>query len=126
MILKKEGGFKMRIAFASEGKTLDSNLSFHFGRCRYYVFVNINGKEIEKVETIENPYFEDHNPGTVPQFIAKEKADVIIAGGMGPRAIDWFNNLNVQPITTSPRKIQTVLDDYISGKLSGAESCDEK
>ena len=115
---------KMRIAFASEeNKGLDSQLAFHFGRCKYYIFVDIEDKKIKNVEVKENQFFENHQPGVVPQFIADEKANVIIAGGMGPRAIDWFKRLGVKPITGVSGKIKDVLNDYLEGKFSEATPC---
>ncbi len=115
-----------RISFASdEDKGLESTLAHHFGRCRYYIFVDVENGEIKNIETKENPYFESHEPGVVPRFIAEQKADVIVAGGMGPRAIEWFEKLNVKPITTTPKRIKDILESYLKGHLSGAESCDD-
>ncbi|MHA1770495.1 MAG: NifB/NifX family molybdenum-iron cluster-binding protein [Candidatus Thorarchaeota archaeon] len=113
----------MRIAFASINEGLESELSPHFGRCPYYVFVDLDNDTVKSVTTKNNPYYSGHQPGVVPQFVAQEGANVIVAGGMGPRAIDWFNQLGVTPITTVPRKINAILKDYIEGKLAGAESC---
>jgi len=126
--MSKEWSDKMneRIAFASdEDKGLDSQLAFHFGRCRYYVFVDIENKKIKNVEVKENPFYTSHQPGVVPRFIANEKADVIIAGGMGPRAIEWFEKLGVKSITGTSGKIKDVLNDYLNGKLSKAIPCDK-
>ena len=106
----------MKIAFASEeDKGLESMMAHHFGRCPYYVI--FEGKQ--------NPFYSSHEPGQVPQFIAEEKSNVIIAGGMGPKAIDWFERLGVQPVTGVSGKIKDVLDEYLSGKLLSAEPCDE-
>jgi len=114
----------MRIAFASEeNKGLESAMGYHFGRCPYYVFVDVEDKEIKKVETKTNPFLNRHEPGVVPQFIAREKADVIIAGGMGPRAVEWFNSLKIEPITAASGKIKDVLKDYLNGELKGANVC---
>ena len=113
----------MRIAFAAVSQGIESELSPHFGRCPYYVFVDVDGNEVKNVESKKNPFYEQHQPGVVPQFIAKEKANVIIAGGMGPRALGWFNQLGITPITTHSRRIKEVLDDYLAGRLEGAESC---
>ena len=89
---------KTKIAFASEENiSLDGRLSHHFGRYPYYVFVEIEDEEAKNVEVKENPYFASHVPGAVPQFIADEGAKVIIAGGMDPRAIDWFRRLGIHP-----------------------------
>jgi len=119
---------KIKIAFASEENTgLESRLSHHFGRCPYYVFVEIEDDEVKNVEVKENPYFNSHVPGAVPQFIASEDANVIISGGMGPRAIDQFMRLGIEPITGVSGKIKDILNDYVDGKIQlGAEPCDER
>ncbi len=113
------------LAFASLGTDLESDLSPHFGRCPYYVFVEIVDDKIKDVWMKRSPFYEGHGPGDVPQFIAKLGADVIISGGMGGRAIDWFRQLGVTPLTTQPRRIKDIVDDFISGRLEGAESCKE-
>ena len=116
----------MKIAFASEeNKGLESRMAYHFGRCPYYVFVEVENGQIKSVETKQNPYFNSHAPGVVPEFIASQGAKVIIAGGMGPRAIDLFNRLGVQPITGVSGVVRDVLNDYLAGKLADAEPCDE-
>lgn len=116
----------MKIAFASEeGKGLESTLAYHFGRCPYYVFVEVEDGGIKSVETKANPYFNAHVPGVVPRFIAKEGAKIIFAGGMGPRAIDWFRRLGIQPITGVSGKVGDVLNDYLSGKPFNAAPCNE-
>lgn len=117
----------MKIAFASEeNKVLESVGAQHFGRCLYYVFVEVKKGEVRKVETVRNPYFDKHEPGVVPQFVANESADVMIAGGMGPRAIEWFEKLGMYPITGISGKVKDALDEYLEDKLSGtAAPCDE-
>jgi len=118
---------KIKIAFASEENAgLDGFLSHHFGRCPYYVFVEIEDGKAKNVKVKENPYFQSHVPGAVPQFIASEGAKVIIAGGMGPRAIDLFRRLGIKPITGVSGKVRDVLNDYLAGKLQpSAEPCEE-
>ena len=59
------------------------------------------------------------------QFIAENNAKVMIAGGMGPRALDLFRQLGIQPITGVSGKVKDVLNNYLAGKLEGAEPCDE-
>jgi len=117
----------MKIAIASdENRDLDSRAAQHFGRCPFYVFITVDeNNEVKEVETVENPYFNGHAPGVVPQFIADKDADVIIAGGMGPKAVEWFNQLGVKALTASAPKVSDVLEKYISGELTSAEACDE-
>jgi len=80
------------IAVASEDSSgLDGEVSAHFGRCPFYVLVHVNGDTVVRSQVAANPHFDEHRPGMMPQFIHSLGADVIIAGGMGPRAIDMFH-----------------------------------
>lgn len=107
-----------RIAFASEkDKGLESTLSEHFGRSPYYVFVDVEEGKIKRVETKKNPFSEKHEPGAVPEFIAREKAGIIVSGGMGYRAIEWFRKLGIKPVITEPGKIRDILERYLKGEI---------
>ena len=116
----------MRIAFASEeNKGIESKVAYHFGRCPYFVFVEIENKEIKNVETKINPLLNNHEPGVVPEFISKERADVIISGGAGPKAIEWFKQLGIKPVTGASGKVKDVLNSYLANKLKDTEPCNE-
>ncbi len=122
-----EGRRVMRIAFAADSNEgLDSAVSMHFGRCPFYVFVDVENGQVQKVETVENPFYYDHGaPGQVPSFIANHGANAIVAGGMGPRAIAFFEQLGVEAVTGASGRVRDVLDAYLKRQLSGAEACDE-
>jgi len=80
----------MRIAIsADDSRGLDSVVSPHFGRCPYYVLVDLDGREVRQVSAVENPYHGHHQPGQVPSFINSQGVNVMLAGGMGRRAIAW-------------------------------------
>jgi predicted Fe-Mo cluster-binding NifX family protein len=105
----------MKIAIATDG----NYVSAHFGRCPSYTIVDIdNGKVINK-EVIDNP---GHQPGFIPQFLHKKKVECIIAGGMGRRAIDLFNEYGIQTIVGVIGEIDTVINQIIEGTLKGGES----
>jgi len=113
-----------RIAFSCEtNQGLQSEMSGHFGRCPYYVIVDIDGQEIKKVQVIDNPYFTNHVPGVVPQFISSQKVNVMIAGGMGPRAIDMFNGFGIDVATGVGGVVENVLKAYLDGRVSGVSPC---
>ena len=121
--LLKESWMKIAIA-SEENKDLESRAAHHFGRCPYYVFITVDDDNKPKtIESLENPFFNGHEPGVVPQFIADQKADVIIAGGMGPRAIDWFTQLGVKAVTSSAPTVGELMNKYLTGEISSAESC---
>jgi len=124
----KSGRNAMRIAFACDtNEGLDSTISAHFGRCPYYVFVDVEGREVRNVEVVENPFYYDHGaPGQVPGFIASRGATTIVSGGMGPRAIGFFEQLGVEAVTGASGRVREVLEAYLDRRLAGAEPCDER
>jgi predicted Fe-Mo cluster-binding NifX family protein len=116
----------MRIAISTEDKNgLDSSISHHFGRCPHYVLIDLEGVSIEKVSAIDNPYFQQHKPGMVPEFIKEQGVDVMISGGMGRRAIDFFDQFGIQVATGAVVNVRITLDLYLDGKLKGAAPCRE-
>ena len=118
----------MKIALATDDNMgLDAVLSHHFGRCPYYVVVNVDDKEVKDVEAVKNPFYESHGQtGEVPSFIQSLGADVIISGGMGPKAIGFFQQLGIQAFTGASGIVRDVVRDYISGKIDGAAPCNDQ
>jgi predicted Fe-Mo cluster-binding NifX family protein len=113
-----------RISFACDDNSgLQAQLSGHFGRCPYYTLVDVEGSEIKGVNVIENPYFNNHVPGQVPHFIKDQNANVMIAGGMGPRAIDLFSSFGIEVATGISGQVSDILTAYLSGKVSGTVAC---
>jgi predicted Fe-Mo cluster-binding NifX family protein len=77
----------MKIAIASSGKTLESQVDPRFGRCPYFLIID---SETEDFEVFEN------TAGQVPrgagisaaQIIVDKGAGAVIAGNFGPNAIN--------------------------------------
>lgn len=114
----------MRIVVsAEENRGLESQVSHHFGRCPYFVMAEVDGEEITLVETIENPFFEQHSPGQVPRFVSEQNADVMISGGMGRRAIEFFQQFDIQTATGASGNVGQALRQYVSGGLTGVQPC---
>jgi len=104
----------MILAFASDdNKGLDGVLSYHFGRCPFYTFVEIKGNEVRNVVVEPNPGAESHNPGDIPQYVAGKSANMVFAGGMGPRAQEWFTQLGVKPVIGIYGRIKDIVEQVI-------------
>ncbi len=106
-----------------DDKGLEGSVSQHFGRCPCYLLVELDGKEIGDSRIEQNPFYGNHQPGQVPMFIKEIGADVIIAGGMGPRAVDIFSRLGIEVATGAVGKAGLVLDAYLRGEVSGIVPC---
>ena len=116
----------MRIAVsADDNRGLDSVVGPHFGRCPYYVFVDVDGCNVENVQVIDSPFFGQHQPGQVPGFIQQHGADVMLTGGMGHRAIGFFQQMGIEPVTGAFGSVRRALEQYLGGELQGAAPCKE-
>ncbi|MEN8207742.1 MAG: NifB/NifX family molybdenum-iron cluster-binding protein [Candidatus Fermentibacteria bacterium] len=116
----------MRIVVSSDSnRKLDSSVSHHFGRCPYFTVVDLDENEITNVESVENPFFNGHSPGQVPAFIKGLNADVMLAGGMGRRAISIFEEYGILCATGAAGTVNSAVNTYAAGSLSAASPCRE-
>ena len=116
----------MRIAISADSdRGLESVVSPHFGRCPYFVLVDLEGREVKEVQNIANPFYGNHRPGQVPGFIHQQGANVMLTGGMGSRAIAFFQQYGIEAVTGAYGTIRTALEQYLSGELRGAAPCAE-
>jgi predicted Fe-Mo cluster-binding NifX family protein len=119
-------GSEIRVAVSADDRDgLDSVVSPHFGRCPYFVLVDLDSCDVRKVTAVENPYHGRHQPGQVPQFIREQGADVMLTGGMGGRAIGFFEQYGIQAVTGASGTVRRSLEQYLGGALRSAEPCRE-
>jgi predicted Fe-Mo cluster-binding NifX family protein len=115
------GDKKMRIAIPlAQGK-----MSLHFGHCEEFAIVDVDEKtkEISNITELQPPA---HQPGVLPRWLSEQKADVIIAGGMGQRAQQLFAQNNIKVVVgASEQTPEQLVKDYLSDTLeTGDNICD--
>ena len=116
----------MRIAISADNRNgLDSVVSPHFGRCPHYILVDVEGHEVKTVNVVDNPYYGQHSPGMVPDFIHSQDVDVMLTGGMGRRAIAFFEQLGIEAVTGASGTVRRALELYLGGQLWGVQPCRE-
>jgi predicted Fe-Mo cluster-binding NifX family protein len=116
----------MRIAISAESNNgLDSIIGQHFGRCPYFALVDIEGNEIKGINVIDNPFFAGHEVGQVPGFIHEQGADVMLSGGMGGRAIQFFTQFGIDTATGASGTVKQAVTEFLAGNLRGTAPCAE-
>jgi predicted Fe-Mo cluster-binding NifX family protein len=116
----------MRIAVSADNKNgLDSVVSPHFGRCPYFVLVDLEDHDVTEVQEVDNPYYEHHQPGQVPALINSLGANVMLTGGMGGRAIMFFQQFGIEGVTGAYGTVRQSVERYLGGQLKGAAPCKE-
>ena len=111
----------MRIAIPlSEGR-----LCQHFGHCEEFLFVDaepatksVAARRVEKAP--------DHQPGLLPVWLKERGVNVVIAGGIGSRAVDLLTAASVQVLAgISASDPEVIVSTLLNGKLeTGITGCD--
>lgn len=105
----------MRVAISTGG----NYVAEHFGRCPSYTIIDIEDNKVVNAQVVNNP---GHMPGAIPQMMHKLGVDIMIAGGMGPRAINFFQEYGIETIVGVQGDIDDVIEKLLDGTLEGAES----
>lgn len=105
----------MKIAVAAMG----TEVAQHFGHCENFLFFDTDNGVITASNSVPNP---GHRPGFLPNFLADNGAEVIIAGGMGGGAVDIFGERGVQVIVGASGDAKTAVEQFLKGDLVSTES----
>ncbi|MCK9581498.1 MAG: NifB/NifX family molybdenum-iron cluster-binding protein [Methanoregula sp.] len=107
----------MKVAIAKDG----NEVSEHFGHCSEYAIFTIEDAKITGTSILPSP---GHEPGKLPQFLAEHEVTHVLAGGMGPRAVELFCANNIEVFLGISGLIDTVIQDFVLGKIiPGQSSC---
>lgn len=104
---------------------VDGNLSSHFGHAERFVFMTVRGDNRELVsrkDLVPPP----HAPGVLPVWLAEQGATVILAGGMGQRAIELLAAKGIQvELGVEPLPVAEICRRWRDGSLTatGASTC---
>ncbi len=104
---------------------LDAPVCAHFGHAPYFAVVELEGAEPRAVEAVANPYLLGHEPGQIPAFIHGLGAEVMLSGGMGGRAVGFFQQYGIAVGTGATGSVRETLSRYLNGELNGAAPCAE-
>ncbi|MFH2038389.1 MAG: NifB/NifX family molybdenum-iron cluster-binding protein [Chloroflexota bacterium] len=116
----------MKIAVTAENNNgLESIVAQHFGHAPFFIMVDVENGEVTCTKGVANPYISGHAPGEVPTFIKEQNANVMLSGGMGGRAIQFFEDAGIKAATGASGTVRQSLDNYFGGKLTEAAPCDE-
>jgi len=89
---------------ANDDRGLEGEMAMHFGHCAHFVVAHVHDDQSVEI----------HSLG----------ANVVVSGGMGGKAIDWFRQLGIEVATGAHPTVGATLDAYLNGTVSGVSECD--
>ncbi len=105
----------MKIAVANN----EGQVSQHFGYCEKFTVFEVENKSITGTQSIPNP---GHQPGLLPRLLGEAGVNLVIAGGMGSKAIELFADKGIDVVIGASGPVEAVVKDYLQGKLETAGS----
>jgi ATP-binding protein involved in chromosome partitioning len=95
----------------------------HFGHCDQFAILPVADGKVGEAELHTPP---PHEPGVLPRWLSELGVNLIIAGGMGQRALGMFTEQGIRVITGAPnREPVALVQSYLAGSLStGPNVCD--
>ncbi len=106
----------MRIAIPAN----NGHLCAHFGHAPEFAIIDVINGKIESVNYLIPP---PHEPGILPAWMHELQVDVIICGGMGMRAQQFFNQYGIQVVVGAPEMpVEEVVKQYLAGTLEVGEN----
>ena len=101
----------------------DGKLCSHFGHCDQFALIETEDGKIRDQSMHTPP---PHEPGVLPKWLHELGANIIIAGGMGSRAQDLFNQNGIRVITGAPMDSpESLVNQYLGDiLLTGENVCD--
>ena len=90
-------------------------LTAHFGHCQDFAIIEVENNQIKNKEILVPPA---HEPGVLPRWLHELGANVIIAGGMGQRAVDLFTQNSISVVIGAPSlEPEELVKSYIENSL---------
>lgn len=103
----------------------DEKLAVHFGHCASFALVDVNPAQrtILKREDIVAP---PHQPGLLPPWLAERGVNLVIAGGMGQRALGLLADQGIATVLGAPSETpESLVAAYLAGSMqTGDNACD--
>jgi len=106
----------MKAAVTSSGNQLVSRFSQRFGRCDYFVVIDIESRDWVAIP----------NPGATAsggagplaaQFIENQEVEVVISGRFGPKAFSALKAAGVRAFVAHDGTVAEVFERYMAGEL---------
>lgn len=108
----------MKICIPTLGKKgLEEEISEHFGRAPTFTIVDL---ETNLVKVVENRSEHFGGMGKPPEIIAMERVDAVLCAGLGPRAIQMFEQKGIMVYVGAFGTVRETIQAFQNGLLQPA------
>lgn len=95
----------------------DLTMCPHFGHAAVFAFYTVEEGKVVDTKVVQSP---GHMPGVLPNLIADNGANVILASCMGQGALDLFNARGVEVVLGANGEVKELISKYLAGELQSS------
>lgn len=105
----------MKIAVTAEGNNLNAKVDPRFGRCRYFIILDLEKNSVETIEN-SNAQFSGGAGVQSAQLMVSLGVKAVLTGNAGPHAFQALQAAGVQVITGVSGVVKDVIEKYKRGE----------
>ncbi len=106
----------MKVAITSQGDNLAAQVDLRFGRCPYFIIIDLETEEIEAVLNPASGAMGGAGPQAA-QGLGDKGVEAVITGNVGPNAFQTLKAGNIKIFGGASGTVKEALTKYKSGEL---------
>ena len=108
----------MKIAVSGSQPDLEGDVNPMFGRCEYFLIVDVEGKKVNGYGAVKNMSASQAGAAGISaaQAVAGKGVKAVITGSMGPRALDVMGQFGIEVYAASG-PVREAVRNFGEGKL---------
>jgi len=111
----------LKVAVSATGPSLDASVDPRFGRCSYFVIVDVETMQFEAIPN--SAQYAGGGAGIqAAQTVASKGVKAVLTGNVGPNAYQALSAAGIQIITGAYGTVREAVMKYKQGELSGAST----
>lgn len=106
----------MKVAITSQGDNLDAKVDLRFGRCDYFIIIDLEMEEVEAVENVASTAIGGAGPQAA-QTLVDKGVEAVITGNIGPNAFQTLKAGSIKMFGGASGTVKETLAKYKNGEL---------
>ena len=111
----------MKVAVSATGEDLDAQIDPRFGRCQYFIIVDVDSMKYETVPN-ESAMASGGAGIQAAQSVAGMGVEAVITGNVGPNAFQTLNASGIKIVTGANGIVKDAVERYKKGELKETSS----
>jgi predicted Fe-Mo cluster-binding NifX family protein len=111
----------MEICVTSMGDNLDADVDPRFGRCQYFLIVDIDSMNVKSIAN-ESAMASGGAGIQAAQTVAKVGVEVLVTGNVGPNAFQTLSAAGIKVFTGASGTVKEIVEKFKKGELKETEA----